>query len=241
MLGTLVNGAAILIGTGLGLLMPKVPPRFHSTVMQGLSLAVLLIGLSMALGDTGDILIIIISLVIGALLGEWINIDGLLNRMGDWVQRKFVRSDTSRTAEAFVTASLVFCVGSMAIVGAIQSGLTDVHRTLYAKSLLDFVSSTVFASTLGVGVVFSVLPVVLYEGGIATIAHLFGADLQNQAVISCMTATGGLLIAAIGINLLGLKKLAVGNLLPAMFVAALLKWWAPHLTTLLSIVHLYHG
>ena len=235
--GTIVNGIAVLVGTSLGLLLPKVPPRFHTTVMQGLALTVVLIGLSMALSDSSDLLIIIISMVAGGLLGEWINIDHWLTRMGDWVQRKVSKSDTSKIAEGFVTASLVFCVGSMSIVGAIQSGLTDMNRTLYAKSLLDFVSSTVFASTLGVGVLFSFIPVVVYEGGIATLAHVFGGQIQNQPVIAAMTAAGGLLIAAIGINILGFKKLSVGNLLPAMFVAAGLKWLAPHITTLFSFFH----
>jgi uncharacterized protein len=237
LLGTFVNCVAILIGTGIGLLLPNVPQRFHTTVMQGLSLTVLLIGFSMALGDSADILIIILSMVIGGLMGEWINIDGWLTRLGQCLQGKASQSDTSLVAEGFITASLVFCVGSMAIVGAIQSGLADANRTLYAKSLLDFVSATVFASTLGIGVVFAVIPVLLYEGGIATLAHLFGAGLQNPPIIGCMTATGGLLIAAIGINLLGLKKLAVGNLLPAMFVAAVLKWLAPHITGLISLFH----
>ncbi|QSO47718.1 DUF554 domain-containing protein [Alicyclobacillus mengziensis] len=237
LLGTIVNGVAVLLGTSLGLLLPKVPPRFHTTVMQGLALTVVLIGLSMALSDSSDLLIIIISMVVGGLIGEWINIDHWLTRMGDWVQSKVSQSDTSKIAEGFVTASLVFCVGSMSIVGAIQSGLADMNRTLYAKSLLDFVSSTVFASTLGIGVLFSFIPVVVYEGGIATLAHAFGGQLQNQPVIAAMTAAGGLLIAAIGMNILGFKKLSVGNLLPAMFVAAGLKWLAPHITTLFSFFH----
>lgn len=236
LLGTIVNGVGILIGSLLGLLLPKVPPRFHETIMQGISLTVILIGLSMALSDSADILIIIISMALGGLLGTWLNIEGWLERMGEVAQKRLSRFGTSPMTEGFVTASLVFVVGSMAIVGAIQDGLNGVHKTLFAKTLLDFVTSTVLASTLGFGVLLSCIPVVIYEGLIAIIAHVFGAHLQNPAVIACMTASGGLLITGIGINILGLKKIAVGNLLPSMFIAAILKWMAPMIAVWFSFV-----
>lgn len=197
--------------------------------MQGLSLAILLIGLGMALSDQKDIFIIILSMIIGALIGEAMNIEGGLERLGRLAaHRTSGSSEGSHVAQAFVTASLVFCVGSMAIVGAIQSGLQGNNHTLYAKSMLDFTSATVFSSTMGIGVALSAVPVFIYEGFIATLSFYAGNILNAPAVIHCMTATGGLLIAAIGINLLGLRKLAVGNLLPAMFVAGAIKMMSPH-------------
>lgn len=178
----------------------------------------------MALGDPSDILIIIVSMVVGGLVGEWIDIEGALLKLGQFVERRAHKLSDGRFAEAFVASSLVFCVGAMAIVGAIQSGVGSSNKTLFAKSVIDMFSALVFASTLGVGVVFSAVSVLCYEGAIATIAYFAGTAIQNQVVISCMNACGGLLIVGIGINLMGLKKIAVGNLLPAMFVAAVLKW-----------------
>ncbi|MCL6631771.1 MAG: DUF554 domain-containing protein [Alicyclobacillus herbarius] len=224
LLGTVVNALAILFGTALGMVLPSIPDRMKSTILQGLGLAVILIGFSMALQDTNDILIIIFSLVAGGWLGEWMNIEGALHRLGQAVERRTRHLGSGRTAEAFVTTSLIFCVGSMAVVGAIQSGVSNNNSTLYAKSLLDGFTALVFSSALGIGVILSVLPVLVYEGGIAILSHLGGAALNSPPVIQCMTAAGGLLIAAIGFNLLGIRKILVGNLLPAMFLAAVLKW-----------------
>jgi uncharacterized membrane protein YqgA involved in biofilm formation len=234
LLGTIVNATAILLGSVVGLVLPKMSERIKSTVMQGLSLAVILIGIGMALGDQADILIIIISMVIGGLIGEWINIESALMRFGQWIEKYAHRFNDGMVAEAFVTSSLVFCVGSMAIVGAVQSGTEGTNSTLYAKSLLDMFSSLVFASTLGFGVALAAIPVFLYEGAIALISHFAGTILQNAGLIASMSATGGLLIVGIGINLLGLKKLTVGNLLPAMFVAPALKWLSP---SMMQLIH----
>lgn len=238
LLGTIVNALAVIVGSLLGLRLPKIPDRFHDTVMQGIGLTVILIGLSMALSDSADILIIIVSMAIGGILGSWANIELRLDQLGQFVQRRLRVGGAGLAAEGFVTASLIFCVGSMSIIGSIQSGIGGNNHTLFAKSELDLVTSTVLASTFGIGVLLAVVPVVVYEGGIASLAHLFGAQLQNPAVITCMTATGGLLIAGIGMNVLGLKKVAVGNLLPAMFVAAALKGAAPYVTSALSHLHI---
>jgi uncharacterized protein len=235
LLGSLVNAGAILLGSAVGLIIPKMPDRVQETTMQGLSLAVALIGLDMALHDSQDVMYIILSLVIGGLIGEWWNVEGALLRMGQAIETRTRQWQTGQVVEAFVTASLVFCIGAMAVVGAIQSGVSDVHKILYAKSLLDMVSATIFTTTLGVGVAIAAIPVLLYEGLIATISHFAGAVLQNPSVIACMTATGGLLIVGIGINLMGLKRINVGNLLPAMLVAPTLKWGVP---TVLSWLHL---
>lgn len=232
LLGTVVNALAVLVGSVIGLVLPSIPERMKSTIMQGLSLTVILIGFSMALSDMKDILLIIISVVLGALLGEWIDIEAGLLRFGQAVEKRAKRLGNGQIAEAFVAASLLFCVGSMAIVGAIQSGVSGDNTTLYAKSTLDFFSSIVFTSTLGFGVALSALAVFVYEGLIATLAYFAGTALNSAAVIGVMTATGGLLIVGIGINILGLKKIAVGNLLPAMFLAAVFKAFESPVLTL---------
>jgi uncharacterized protein len=232
--GTIVNAVAIIVGTGIGLFLPIIPDRMRTTIMQGVALAVILIGLGMALQDQADILLIIISLVIGGLLGEWWDIEGLLLRIGQKIEQRAQRVGNGQVAEAFVTASLIFCVGSMAVVGAIQSGLSGQNKTLYAKSLLDFFTSIVFSTTLGIGIAFAAVPVFLYEGAIALVSHFAGTALNSPPIIACMSATGGLLIVAIGVNLLDLKKISVGNLLPAMIVAAVVKWLAVFVQTLHS-------
>lgn len=224
LLGTLVNTVAVIVGSLLGLILPRIPDRMRDTVMAGMGLAVILIGISMALSDMADVLLIIIGMVVGGVLGEWWNIDGILERCGHTVQQRFARNGGDGVAQSFVAATLLFCVGSMAVVGAIQSGAQLHHETLYAKSVLDGFSSVIFASTLGFGVIFAAIPVFIYEGAIAALAHYAGAALNSPPVINCLTATGALLIAAIGFNMLGKHRIAVANLLPAMFVAAFLKW-----------------
>ncbi len=227
LVGTIVNAIAIAFGAVIGLVLPEIPKRMRDTIMQGIGLCVILIGLGMALTDQGDILIIIISIVIGSLIGEGIDIEKMLMKFGLWIEQKIKRIYQGPVAEAFVAASLLFCVGSMAIVGAIQSGTIGDHKTLFAKSILDMVSSVVFSSTLGFGVIFAAVPVFIYEGLIAFISHLAGASLVAPTVIACMSAAGGLLIVGIGANLYGLKKIAVGNMLPALIVAPLLKYATP--------------
>lgn len=224
LLGTIVNAVAVALGATVGLFLPQIRDRTKETIIHGLSLAVILIGISMALTDSSDILLIIIGLVAGGLLGEWWNIEGQLMKFGAFVESKTHKMSGSGFAEAFVASSLVFCVGAMAIVGPIQSGIGGSNQTLFAKSLIDMFTALVFATTLGFGVIFSALSVFVYEGFVATVAYFAGTAIQNEAVIACMIATGGLLIVGIGINLMGLKKISVGNLLPGMFVAAVLKW-----------------
>ncbi len=219
MLGTIVNSIAIIIGALLGnLLKQGIPERIKETIMQGIGLAVLLIGISMTL-ETNNVLIIILSLVIGGVVGEKLKIEEKLDTLGSWLERK-AGQEKGDVAKGFVTASLVYCVGAMAIMGALESGLTGQHNTLYAKSALDGITSIIFASSMGLGVAFSSIPVFLYQGSITLGASLIKGFL-NDAVVTEMTATGGLLILGIGINMLGLKKIKVGNLLPAIFAAIL--------------------
>ena len=214
--GTLVNGAVVIIGGLIGtFLRVGIPEKIKSTVMQGLSLAVILIGILMAT-RTDNILIVILSLVIGGILGELLDIELRLEHIGNYLE-KHVGKGRGRFTEGFVTASLVYCVGAMAIMGSLESGLTGDHTTLYAKSMLDGFSSIIFASSLGIGVAFSSIPLVIYQGIIALSAAAIEPILIPEAITE-MTAIGGVLIMGIGINILGIGKVKVGNLLPSILV-----------------------
>lgn len=216
MFGTVVNALAIITGSLVGLLFRRgIPQKYTDTIMQAVSLAVILIGLLGAL-KADNLLLLIISLVIGSLIGEWIGIEDRLQALGRWVEKKF-SSGGQGIARGFVTASLVFCVGSMAVVGSLESGLAGNHQTLLAKSMLDGISSIVFASSIGIGVMFSALPVFVYQGAI-TLTAAFMKQFLIPSVVLQMSAVGGLLIVAIGINLMEIKKIKVGNMLPAIFV-----------------------
>lgn len=216
MLGTIVNAVAIIVGSLLGLLFRGgIPKKFTVTMMQAISLAVMLIGFKMAL-KTDAILLVIFSLVIGSLMGEFINIESRLERLGKRLETRFSKPG-SGIAKGFVVASLVFCVGSMAIVGALESGLSGNHQTLFAKSALDGLFSIIFASSFGIGVLFSSVSVFIYQGMITLTSSLMKPFLI-PAVINQMSGVGGILIMAIGINLLEIQKIKVGNMLPAIFI-----------------------
>ncbi|HEX3031795.1 MAG TPA: DUF554 domain-containing protein [Bacillota bacterium] len=219
-LGTLVNVGAIIGGGLLGYLVKKgIPEGIKSTVMQGLGLAILFIGMKMAF-KTENELILIGSLALGGITGELLRLEDQLDRLGRWLENK-VGSGEGGIAKAFVTSSLIYCVGAMAVMGSIQDGLTGQTDTLFAKAMLDGISSIVFASTLGIGVVFSAVPVFIYQGAI-TLAAASIKGFLSPHVVAEMTAAGGLLIVGIGINILGLKNIRVGNLLPAIFYAVLI-------------------
>ncbi len=218
MIGTLINCAAILLGSLLGLLLRKgMKPSIKQTVMQGLGLSVVLIGITGAI-KTSNILLVIISMVIGGVIGSLIDIEAKMERLGAYAQRKLTKDgDGSTFARGFVTASLVFCVGAMAVVGALDSGIRGDHTTLIAKAALDGVASVVFASSLGAGVMLSALPVLVYQGAIALLGNVI-APFLSDIVVAEMSAVGGLLILGIGINMLLDKDIKVANLLPAIFV-----------------------
>ncbi|MDA8097220.1 MAG: DUF554 domain-containing protein [Desulforudis sp.] len=218
MIGTIVNTVAIVAGTLVGVAIRKgIPDRIGDTVMQGLGLAVILIGLQMAF-QTQNPLIVIGSIVVGAIIGELIDIERWLNRFGTWLESRFGNGAEGGIARGFVTASLLYCVGAMAILGALEDGLTGQPNTLFAKSMLDGVTSVILSSTLGIGVLFSAVPVFVYQGAITLTASSV-APVLSTWVIAELTATGGLLILAIGINILGMARIRVGNLLPAIFIA----------------------
>ena len=217
MTGTVVNAAAIAAGGLIGLGLQKgIPERYKVTIMQAISLSVILIGIRSAL-EASDIVGVILCMAVGSLLGEALRIEDRIETMGSWVEKHFNRSGKGGFSKGLVTASLVFCVGSMAIVGSLESGLTGSHETLFAKSMLDGITSLVFASTLGSGVIFSAVLVFLYQGAITLGASALTPYLTT-AVIAQMSGVGGLLIAAIGINMLQVARIRIGNLLPAIFL-----------------------
>ena len=229
MLGTVVNALAIVAGGLVGLGCTRgIDDRFRQTVLQGLALCVLLIGGKSAL-SSDNLPVVILSLVVGGVIGEWLAIEARLESLGRWIEARFADGSAGGGdfARGFVSASLVFCVGSMAVVGSLESGLAGNHRTLFAKAIIDGVAALIFASTLGRGVLFASVPVLVYQGAITLAAGLL-RPLLTAAAVADMSAVGGLLIVAIGVNLLGIARIRVGNLLPAVFLplaAHLVRSW----------------
>lgn len=222
LLGTLVNTGAVLLGGGIGLLVQKgLPKRLSDILFQALGLCTIYIGVSGALSGENT-LILILSMVLGTLIGEGIDLDLRVNQLGGWVERRFSQKNQKGVslAEGFVTASLLFCVGAMSIVGALQSGLSGSHEMLYTKSLLDFVSAIIFASTLGAGVLFSALFVLVYQGSITLLAA-WVAPLLSDAAVAEMTCVGSVIIIGLGLNMIGVSKLKVMNFVPAIFLPML--------------------
>jgi uncharacterized protein len=214
--GTIVNTLAIITGSLIGLLfMGGLSEKYSRTIMQAMGLVVILIGIRAAL-KTDAVLVVIICLGLGSLIGEWIGIEKRLDQLGLWLERRFSGVGDG-VSKGFVTASLLFCVGAMAIVGALESGLSGNHQTLLAKSVIDGISSIVFASTLGWGVLFSAVSVFTYQGLIVVSASYIQPWLVPE-VVAQMSAVGGLLIMGIGIGLLEIKKIHIGNMLPAIFL-----------------------
>ncbi|MBO8172165.1 MAG: DUF554 domain-containing protein [Bacillaceae bacterium] len=223
LLGTIINTIAIIVGGFVGGIFPPIKENVRQTVMQAIGLSVVVLGVMMAF-KTNNFLLVIFSLVIGSLLGEWMKIDDRLNQAGKWLEKKIGGQKKGSVATAFVTATLVYCIGAMAILGALDSGLRLNHDILYTKAMLDGFTAIIFASTLGMGVIFSAVPVFLYQGAIAlsaTVIVRFLSEDMLQQMIQEITAVGGILIIAIAFNLLELKQIRVANMLPAILIVAL--------------------
>ena len=216
--GSFVNVAAILVGGGLGLLLKKgLPERISDAVMKGLGLCVLYIGISGCL-EGKNALVAVISIALGSIIGSIINFDKHINSAAKRVENKFVKKDSeSRFAEGFVAASLLYCVGAMAIVGSLDSGISQDYSTLVTKSVIDGVSAIVLASTMGFGVLLSALPVFVYQGAITLLAGFVSPYLSDY-IVAEMTCVGSLLIVAIALNMLKLTKIKVMNYIPAVFL-----------------------
>lgn len=218
MLGTIVNSLAIIVGGFAGSFFKnKISETYTETIMKALGLCVILIGLKSAL-QVNNILLLIISLTVGTLIGEIIKIEKGIENIGEWLESKI--SSKNGIANGFVTASLVFCVGAMSIMGSLESGLSKNYSILYAKSLLDGIFAIIFSSSMGIGVCFSAISVFIYQGIITLTASLMNQFLITS-VVNEMSAVGGLLIVAIGVNMLDIKRIKVGNMLPAIFMPLL--------------------
>ena len=220
--GTIVNSLTIIVGTVVGMLLGKfIPERMSDAISKGVALCVLYIGIDGMLAGENT-LVAIISTVIGAIIGELLRLDDRMHDLGDWVERRFAKNGTKGSiSEGFVSASLLFCVGAMAIMGSLDSGLLRDHSTLYAKSTLDGITSIVYGSTMGVGVALSAVPIFLYQGAIALGASFIEPFLTPE-VIAEMKCVGSILITGLALNLLGLTKIKVVNYVPGIFLPILL-------------------
>ena len=221
MIAVWVNTATVLIGSALGLLFShKINEKFTKAVITALALVTMVIGLSSAL-DTADILCSIICMALGTILGELIRIDDGIEGAGNWIKAKLLGGKITehRFAEGFVTACIVFCVGSMTIMGSFESGIHGNHSIIYAKSVLDLVSSMMFAAAMGIGVPFSAIFVLVFQGALTLLAGVL-APFLSAAVVTEMSAVGGVILFGMGINLLELspKRIKVANMLPAIFL-----------------------
>lgn len=220
---TFINAALVLLGSVLGLLFRgKIPQRFTKLLTFGLGLCVLVIGVDAAL-ETSDTLCVIVCMVVGSLLGEWIDIEKRMDGVGEFLRARMAGKgpDNSRFSEGFVSASVLFCVGAMAINGALAAGLKGDWSIIVSKGVIDGVTSVSFAAAMGVGVAFSVIPLVIYQGGLTLLASAIGPYLSAE-LIAEMSAVGGVIIIGIAVNMLGLgkEKIKVGNMLPAIFLPA---------------------
>lgn len=216
MLGTIVNSVAIVAGSILGIIFRNgIKEEYKNTLMDGINLSVIIIGIMGAI-KSENIILVIISMVIGGLIGEIIGIEKKLDNLGSKLQNTFAKGDSNFT-KGFVTTSLIYCIGAMAIIGSLESGIAGNHETLFAKSILDGISAIVFASTMGIGVAFSAVAVFIYQGTITLLSNSI-KDFLTPEVINEMSAIGGILIMAIGITMLEIKKIKIGNLLPAIFI-----------------------
>lgn len=228
-LGTIINVIAIIVGSTLGILLHKIiPSRLQNTVISGVGLSVCFVGISGVVSkmlvpnaggfDTKDTMLMVASLVIGAFIGELLNVEKQLEKFGNFCKRHIKsKKENARFTEGFVSASLLFCVGAMAIVGSLEDGLNGDYTTLFAKSLMDGTISIFFAATMGFGVCLSILPVAIYQGAITLLAGVI-KPLLSDVLIGQLSLVGSVLIFAIGLNMCANTKIKTGNLLPAVFV-----------------------
>lgn len=227
LLGSFINALLIIIGALIGRVFKNIPEKMKETVLSIIGLAVAVLGIQMGF-ESNNFVIVIISLVIGTVIGEWLDLDKQMNRLGHWVESLFSKKNNATQgsiAEGFVTASLIFVIGSMAVLGALDSGLRNDHNVLITKGIIDGFTSIILASTLGIGVLLSSIPVFLYQGVIAVFAETISTYIPQEALdmfIVEMTATGGVMILAIGLNVAGLTKIRVANLLPGIVMVGII-------------------
>jgi len=227
MTGTIINVAAIIVGSLIGIFFgARLPEKLKSTIIAGMGIFVAALGIQMFL-KTENSLIVLGAVLIGTLLGEWWRIEDGLHKLGEFLESKFSRVEeggSNKFIRGFMTASLLFCIGPVAILGSIQDGLTGNYNLLVVKSILDGFASIAFASTLGIGVAFSSLIILVYQGAISLLATRLDAVITTS-MMNELTATGGILLVGVGISsLLEIKKIRVGNMLPALLAAPLIVW-----------------
>ena len=225
MLGVLINAAAVIVGSLVGLIFKKgISKRFADAVMIGVGLCVIYIGISGALKGENP-LILIGSMFIGAIIGTWIDIDKRITNLGNFIENRFKKpsGDTPSITQGLVTASLLFCIGAMAIIGSLDAGLTGNYDMLLTKSMLDLISAAILSVTLGIGVIFSAGIVLIYQGAIVLLAQLLQPILTESAVAE-ITCAGSLMIIALGLNIIGVTKIKVANYLPAIIIAPIICW-----------------
>lgn len=223
MTGTIINSIAILVGSTIGVLLnARLPERFIKIVFQGIGLFTLFIGVYMAM-ETNNLFYMVISIVLGGIIGEGLNIEKYINKFGDKFKNK-LKSNNSRFSEGFITAFLLFCMGSVTILGAIEEGLGGKPNLLLAKSVLDGVSSIALSAALGYGVAFSIVPLILYQGGLTLLAAHFG-NYFSETIITELTAVGGLMLIGLGITILDIKQLKILNLIPSLIIIVLLVYF----------------
>lgn len=222
MLGTIVNAAAVIIGGSIGMLLKKsMPERITTIYFQAVGLFTLAIGITMVV-KMDNILIVVGSLAIGSLLGEWIDLEKGANKMSNYLKKKFSIGN-ERFSEGLITSFLLFCIGSMTIVGAIDEGVRGSHELLFTKSFMDFFSAMLLASAFGIGVVFSSVPLLIFQG-LLTLIAIAASSFFSPAIIQGLTSIGGILLIGLGINILEIKKIRVMNMLPSLLVVVFMLW-----------------
>lgn len=223
-LGTVVNCAAILLGCAVGLILKKgFPEKWRETIMYGVALSVFLIGVQMA-QKSQNVILVILSIVIGSVVGEALDLDGKMNRFGHWVEKKILgeKKGTATTfGQGFITATLIYCIGAMAIVGSLEDGLNGNHQILYTKAVLDGILSVILSANMGAGVGLSAVPVGLYQGGM-TLLVFWLQNLLTPEIIAEISATGGIMIMSIGVVQAQLASIRLANQIPALLVVVIL-------------------
>lgn len=220
--GAVINFVLVIIGSLIGLIFKKgIPEKLKNALFTGMALCVLLIGIDGMLNEKNNILVIIISMALGAIIGELIDIDKWVNRFAQKIENKFTKNKSSRIAEGLVAATMLFCVGAMTIVGSIDSGISGDNATLYSKSLIDCIAAIPLAATFGFGVLLSSVAVLIIEGGITLLA-VFISPVLTEEIILHMSTIGSMLIVALSLNMLGITKIKVMNFTPAIFLPILI-------------------
>ena len=229
MIGVVVNAVAVFVGAAIGMLLKKgFPEKLSETIMKAMGLITILIGIQSAI-KTEDVLCVIICLVLGTVIGELINIDKGINSLGDTLKAKLVKDNgkAGSFTEGFVSTCILFCVGSMTIMGSLEAGINHDYSILFAKSTMDFISSIVFASALGFGVMCTSVFVLVFQGAITLLASALSNVLTDVAVVE-MSAVGGVILLGLAVNILELykndKPIRVANMLPAIFLPPLYLW-----------------